>query len=277
MTKIKKLLKILGTFVRNPKSLARLLDEETEREKYVIRKYGYEYGLPAIDLLDLFSGFEETVEPYSFLEGTSLLIDLALLRALARRYDRCRYFEIGTWRGESVANIASIADECVSLCFSDDEMRQKKLSESIIKNHRFFSKELKNVTHIGHDSHSFDFTSFTKGFDLIFIDGGHYYEDIKNDTQKAFGLLRNNSSVIVWHDYGYSPERIRWPVLAGILDGCPEDKRSKLYHVSNTLCAIYIQGEFKTTFITFPQTPNKRFIVKVSATKMGQIRDNKPL
>lgn len=260
--------------VRDPRYLVKVLDKglvkvlDEEKKDYVTKKYGYKYGLPTIDLLDLFPNFEETVEPYSFLEGTSGSIDLALLKALARKYNHCRYLEIGTWRGESVANVASIADECVSIDFSDDEMRKRGFSSKIIKIQRFFSRDLKNVTHIGHDSHSFDFSVFSEKFDLIFIDGEHSYEGVKIDTQNAFTLLRNSNSIIVWHDYGWTPERVSWPVLAGILDGCPEEKRNNLYHVSNTICAIYTNGKFKTRFVTFPQIPNKSFTVKLSVARV---------
>jgi len=255
--------------IREPKCLVEALRvyEETEWKDHVMKRYGYEHGLPTTDLLDLFPNFAETVEPYSFLEGTSLPIDLALLKALARNYEHCRYLEIGTWRGESVANVASIADQCVSINLSGDEMRQRGLSKEFIDVHRFFSKNFKNISHIGHDSHSFDFSVFKKKFDLIFIDGDHTYKSIKIDTQNAFKLLRNIDSVIVWHDYGFSPERVRWSVLAGILDGCPKEKRKNLFHISNTLCAIYINRNFKTTFTAFPQMPNKSFKVKLCAVK----------
>src|SRR5437867_1939759 len=91
----------------------------------VLRNYGIRDGLPTIDVLDLVPDLEETIAPFSFLEGGSPAIDLAVLKALAKRYAECRYFEIGTWRGESVANVASVAKECISLSFSDQEMQQR--------------------------------------------------------------------------------------------------------------------------------------------------------
>ena len=36
--------------------------------------------------------------------------------------------------------------------------------------------------------------------DLIFIDGGHTYSVVKNDSEKAFGMLSKNG-IILWHDY----------------------------------------------------------------------------
>lgn len=268
MAEIRTVLRIFNALARDPKCLAKVLDKEAEKKDSVIKRYGLKYGLPTIDILDLFTSFEESLQPYSYLEGTSQTIDIALLKALARRYDHCRYLEIGSWRGESVANVASIADECISISFSDEEMRQLGFSNKFIQNNYFFSKDLKNVTHIRHNSRTFDFSPFLGSIDLVFVDGDHSYEGVKIDTHNAFRLLRDHSSVIVWHDYGFSSETVRWTLLAGILDGCPEEKRNNLYHVSNTVCAMYMKGKFKTTFEAFPQIPNKKFAVMISAVKL---------
>ncbi|MDD5529613.1 MAG: class I SAM-dependent methyltransferase [bacterium] len=271
MNKIKILLKILITVIRNPKCLYTIIssDEEKDKRNYVIKKYSYKYGLPCIDLLDLFPEFEETIAPYSFLEGTSIVTDLGLLKALAKRYLRCRYLEIGTWRGESIVNIANIAEKCISIDLSKDEMKEKGYSTTFINLCDFFSKSLPNISYIKKDSQKLDFSVFKEKFDLIFIDGDHSYESIKKDTQNAFKVLKNSDSIIVWHDYFINAvEKIKWSVLAGILDGCPKEKRGNLYYVSNTLCAIYIQGDFKAKFITSLQTPNKTFTVKLSAKKL---------
>ncbi len=269
MNNIKLLLKVAAALLKNPKSLIRVIDEESTFKDYLVKKFGHEHALPAIDLLELFPDFEEAVQPYSFLEGASPSVDLAVLKALARRYSPCRYLEIGSWRGESLANVASVAEACVSISLSEKEMRQAGLSEAFIKTHRVFSQSLKNVTHLGHNSQTFDFSSLGKKFDLIFIDGDHSYESVKIDTQNAFALLQDEQAVIVWHDYGFTPETVRWSVLAGILDGCPPEKRNHLYQVSNTLCAIYLNGKFKTSHTSFPQIPNKSFTVKISATKIN--------
>ena len=39
-------------------------------------------------------------------------------------------------------------------------------------------------------------------FDFIFVDAGHYYHEIKNDTEIAFKHLAPKG-MIVWHDYSY--------------------------------------------------------------------------
>src|SRR5262245_46100927 len=149
---------------------------ESSMSDYVARTYGFPDGLPVLDLLDLFPAFNEDVRPFAFLEGGSSPIDLALLKALARRYEECRYFEIGAWRGESLANVASVAKEGISLSLSDEGMRQAGWGDRHLATSKYFSRDLKNVVHIGHDSRTFDYTRYLGTCDLVFIDGDHSYD-----------------------------------------------------------------------------------------------------
>jgi predicted O-methyltransferase YrrM len=262
MSKIKTVIKCATTLLAHPSRLDRVLEDEDGWKAHVTQKYGRPNGLSTIDL-----PLEETIHTYSFLDGTSMLTDLALLKSLARRFEHCSFLEIGTWRGESVANVASVAEECTTMCLSDEEMRKAKYPDENILNHAIFSRKLGNVTHIGHDSRTFDFASLGKKFDLIFIDGDHSYEAIKSDTQNAFRLLKDESSVIIWHDYGFTPSSIRWSVLAGILDGCPAHAQESLHHVSNTMCAVFLRGSFKESYPTTWQLPEKVFTVSLHAEK----------
>lgn len=179
------------------------------------------------------------VAPFAFLDGGCIPPDLALLRALCDKYGVQDYLEIGTWRGESVANVADTGALCVSVNLPDQEMRDLGLDEDYVGLHRFFSEHLSHVNHIQANSHSFDFAKLDRKFDLIFIDGDHHTESIAKDTATAFSLLKSDNAMIVWHDYALGPETPRFEVLAGILDACPPEERKYLYHVSNTLSAIY--------------------------------------
>ena len=67
------------------------------------------------------------------------------------------YFEIGTWRGESVANIADVVANCITFNLPDEELKQLGFSEDYINMHRFFSKDIKNVQHLFGNSHKYNF------------------------------------------------------------------------------------------------------------------------
>ena len=273
MTNREKIVKLARTFTamcRHPVAFAEFAVAfgDSAMKDRVERMHGLKNGLPTLDLLDLFPDFEEQVSPYAFLEGGSTTIDLALLKALARRYDACRYFEIGSWRGESVANVASVAKECISLSLSDDEMRQAGWNDRYVATAKFFSRHLKNVVHIGHNSRTFDYTPYLGTCDLVFIDGDHSYDGVRADTEHAFRLLRDDRSAIVWHDYmRTSEENVEWGVVGGLLDGAPKEAVRHIYHVSNTLCALYIKGNFRTATAVVPAIPDKAFDVRIAARK----------
>ena len=136
-----------------------------------------------------------------------------------------------------------------------------------MKNNGLFLGAIPNLTRIGHDSSTFDFSSLGK-FDMVFVDGDHGYESVKQDTRSAFSVLRDERSVIVWHDYCVEHEAPWWSVMAGILDGAPEDERKRIRYVSNTLCAMYTRKEFPAAIVEHPAVPNKVFSVRVSARKL---------
>lgn len=234
-----------------------------DRKNYIKKKYNLLSGLPEIELQDLFPNFSETVDPFSHLYGTSLPIDLAVLKQFAKQYTNCEYMEIGSWRGESLANLSPVCKRCVSISLSDKEMKEFGLSDKTIDMQRFFSKDLPNVEHIGSNSMKFDFSTIGK-FDLIFVDGDHRYEAVKSDTENVFKLLKNENSIIVWHDYTEHYELIDWEVFSGILDGTPKEKLKNIYHIKNTLCAVYINKDIPKTAKNFPEIPKNRFSVVIS-------------
>ena len=118
------------------------------------------------------------------------------------------------------------------------------------------------------DSQSLDPSTLNEKFDLIFIDGSHSFDSVKGDTVTAFQLLRNDNSIVMWHDYcKTTAEQIRWEVLAGILDGSPPEAHQFIYHVSNTLSSVMIRRQFPTSTLSFPEIPNKSFRVEISASR----------
>lgn len=246
MGKFKKLLKALKIIIRKPYMLNLVIDENENWKSTVVEKYDLPNGLPQIQLNELFPNFSEHLESFSFLGGGSLPTDIALLKSLCKKFENTSYFEIGTWRGESVFNVANVAKECFTLNLSKKQIEELGFGKKYADAHFFFSKNLPNVTQLEGDSRTFSYAVLNKKFDVIFIDGNHVYDFVKSDTQKVFEHLIHENSIVVWHDYAYTPESLRFEVMNAILDGVPKKFHSNLYHVANTMCAIFVRGNFKS-------------------------------
>jgi predicted O-methyltransferase YrrM len=261
MNKIIKTIKALGILAKNPWKLNLILNQNEEWEKYVMKKY-QQISLPVIPFNSIIHD-TITVEPYAFLDGGSLPTDLALLKQLATDINDCKYFEIGTWRGESVSNVAATSAICFTLNLPESELLKHLNDKNFIASQQYFSNNLKNVTHLRGDSRTFDFEGLGIKFDLIFIDGDHHYEAIVSDTQNVLRYLCHENSIIVWHDYTYNPELIRYETMASILDACPEDLHRRIFHVENTNCAVLIKKKIASHTFKKYALPDHYFSVKI--------------
>ncbi|MBD3750633.1 MAG: class I SAM-dependent methyltransferase [Sphingobacteriales bacterium] len=237
---------ILFTIIRYPRTLNYILQNDLVWNKRLTNLHHLSNGFPVIQLEDIQSNFSETINTFSFLGGGSLPTDIALLKAVCKKFKRCSYFEIGTWRGESVVNVAEIADKCYTLNLSEDEILRRFKSKKYADLHGFFSRKNPKIIHLKGDSLEFNFASLNQKFDVVFIDGDHSFEAVKSDTKKVFKHLIHEKSVIIWHDYAYNPEMLRPEVICAIYEGTPKEFREHLYYVANTLCAIFIKDPFES-------------------------------
>lgn len=268
MKKISKVFRALIEIIRNPWILNNVLTDDSVWARLVKEKHQLDNGFPVVDINDLFPNFSESINSFAFLDGGSLPTDIALLKALSKKFDDCSYFEIGTWRGESVVNLAENAKECFTLNLSKEDILAIGGSQKYADLHGFFSKNKPNITQLEGNSMNFDFKALDKKFDLIFIDGNHVYDFVKNDTEKIFKHLLHEKSIVVWHDYAYTPEKLRPEIMAAILDGIPNEFKQNLYHVSNTMCAVFMRGKFKTSRFESTATPNKSFSISIAANSL---------
>jgi hypothetical protein len=268
MSKIGKALKALWWIARKPVLLNRVLTDEDTWQHYVKKGYQLPDGLPVVKLDQLVGSGNCALGPMTFLDGGSLPTDMMLLAGLAEEMEDCTYFEIGTWRGESAATVASRASSCYTLCLPDNEMARRGMHPATIQSHGLFSKGLKNVVQLHGDSRSFDFGGIHKKFDLIFIDGDHHFEVVKSDTEKVFEHLVHDESIVVWHDYGFQPDQVRFEVMAAILDGVGPERAGRIYHVAHTKSAIYTGKTLPSEPACFPAIPEEYFSTVISRHPM---------
>jgi len=258
-SRLKKTVKGLLAIAKNPWLLNHVLSDNSVWDTYIQKKYGIKDGLKVVDITTLFPCFTEALSTFAFLDGGSSPLDLSLIRALCKTTPNCTYFEIGTCRGESVANVADICSQCYTLDLPPAQFANKKEGSQV----GFFSKNLGNVTQLFGDSITFDYAGMGKKFDVIFIDGDHRYEFVKSDTANVFKHLVHENSIVIWHDYATDIIYPRKEVFAGILDGVPVALHKNLYHVSNSICAVYINKTLPTTNPSEIHIPTKKFKVSL--------------
>jgi len=261
-------MKALWWILRKPVLLNRVLEDEDSWQARVAGKYGLPEGIPVIGMDQLTGKDSALLHPLTFLDGGSLPTDLMLLATLAEGIGGCRYFEIGTWRGESVAIMAARCASCHTLCLTDAQMRKMGMHERTIQSHGMFSRGLENVTQLRGDSASFDFGGLKQRFDLVFIDGDHHYDRVLSDTRNVFEHLAHERTVVVWHDYGFHPDKVRFEVMAAILDGAGPERAGTIYHVAHTKCAVYTGLEFPSRPAEFPLLPSETYRVEITRKKL---------
>lgn len=133
--------------------------------------------------------------------------ELAVLCALAAVVDARRLFEFGTFDGRTSVNLLRNCPEG-HLCTLDlpDEMVQSSTLAStdggVGRRLRDANDVQDRYTQLRGRSDEFDYAPYAKTIDFVFIDAGHSYELVRNDTQAAAGMLRDNG-IIAWHDYGH--------------------------------------------------------------------------
>ena len=268
MNKFQKLLDFLSEIVNQPSLINLILDRNDAWKRKFEATYGHSHYLKQVQLSEISDSNTFEIPNVSFLGGGSMPTDLALLRILCQQVTNCKYFEIGTWRGESANNVADVTSVCYTLNLSNEELMALGLHEDYAKAQAVLSKDNPRITHLVGDSKEFDFAGLNKKFDVIFIDGNHHYDYVKSDTEKVFKHLVHENSVVVWHDYAYSPEDVRYEVYKAILDGTDKKIHQNIYHVANSMCAIYTKQDLKKSTLKIPVLPDKNFEVRFTKTDL---------
>lgn len=159
-------------------------------------------------------------------------------------------FEFGTCSGKTTALLAlnsSPESKVYSVTLNPSELPNlflgnsqdskaainNALSETIYDQFIFKNMSIKNkVNVIFQDSNKLNIDNFENSMDLIFIDGGHNYSCIKNDTEKAFRMIKN-FGYIFWHDYKVYKRSCK-DVVKYIHE---ISNTKKIFHIKNTsLC-----------------------------------------
>lgn len=230
--------------------------EKNNIKNYGIYKEDIEIYYPIEELKEINLGqffnkcdFSIKLDTLTFFQGGSTILDYAFLQALAKRFDRKRYLEIGSFMGESIRCLSSVCDDCVSISLEDKEMEQLFYSKCKSNFASYFMNNLCNVKQIKGDSKKINFKEINFEPDFVFIDGDHSYEGVFNDTQKVFDIINCDEAIVVWHDFRKAiTKQIRTETIKAVFDALDEDYKKNIFICDNNLCGIYIPKKYLKDF-----------------------------
>lgn len=144
--------------------------------------------------------------------GASIsMLEGAALAALIQKVGAKRIFEFGTYKGVSTTQLAlnlpddgmiytlDLPEDHPAYMLSISKAEERQIAAETGKG-TLIPQELRDkVTFLRSDSATFDTTPYLNSMDLVFVDGAHSYEYVKNDTEKGWEMLRPGG-IIAWHD-----------------------------------------------------------------------------
>lgn len=170
-------------------------------------------SVPAQDVL----GENISVNLHNFLpiDGNVCLDELIFISALSRKIQPRVVVEIGTFDGNTTLQLALNTPSDSRIFTLDlpvgaeggaqnDPKDEKFIASSRRVYRRFLGSEVEHkIIQCYGNSLTYDFAEFARNGkpQLIFIDAGHSYECVRNDSEKALAIL-DRGGIIVWQDYG---------------------------------------------------------------------------
>lgn len=185
---------------------------------------------------ELFPGIENESVPIGVINeqtGHTNKTDMLYVSAVAKHVRAEKMFEFGTYMGRTTLYLAhnNPKGQVYTLNLPPErDPRYAPFMGVLFKG----QEEEKRITQLHTDSREFDTTPYRQQFDFIFVDGDHSYELVKNDTQKAFELLKPGGT-IMWHDYA--------PKSEGLVRFFREFTQDRpLFRIRSTCLLVYIDG-----------------------------------
>lgn len=187
-------------------------------------------------LQELFAGIEEVSVPIGVINemtGHANKADMLYVASVAKHSGARKIFEFGTYMGRTTYAFAHNNPEAEVFTLNlpvEEDSTYAPFIGALLEGR----DEEKRVTKIQIDSQDFNTSPYKKQFDFVFVDAGHTYDLVKNDTEKAFELLKPGG-IIMWHDYAYKSDGlVRY--FKEFTQDCP------LFRIRSTCLLVYIDG-----------------------------------
>jgi predicted O-methyltransferase YrrM len=193
--------------------------------------------------------------------GGLTFLETAILVSLLKIVEPRHVFEFGTFLGATTVTLAmnsgrgthittldippeeldeihNHAAKPSSSSSEDNAIRDLSALKSGVVIDRARDEDKAKITRTWHNSLTLNVekAGYRGAFDLVFIDGGHDYRTVKNDTEKALEMMRSGDSIIVWHDFNS-------PIHTDVTEYVSEFARTRrVAHVGDTMIAFYAPG-----------------------------------
>jgi predicted O-methyltransferase YrrM len=213
---INKLLQLGGRLVqiisRNPRDLQHLLGMTHSAAGEILDPVADVRPIPSVDVLDICPGTQRWIlQSFPSVGASVSPMECAALAALTRLIGAKKAFEFGTYKGVSTTQLALNVGEngmVFTLDLPEDhpayslpipKPEERQIAAEGGKGMLIPRDLLDRVTFLRSDSAIFDEGPYIGTIDLVFVDGAHSYEYVKNDTEKGWKMLRPGG-VLAWHD-----------------------------------------------------------------------------
>ncbi len=208
---LEKLMRVVGSLMAHPSDVRKLFSHlVSEGSRFAANLWRCHSPIPFRDLEELFPGISQYPIP---LNG---VLDDYLIAAIASYFKVKVAFEFGTAQGITTLRVAEAMNAgeggmVITVDLPPDT--NPALLEASWINATTITKapgevlktkslEKTTIRQVLCDSRLLDISEFSGKVDLVYIDGGHDYEVVKNDSEKAFQLLNPaGPRIVLWHDY----------------------------------------------------------------------------
>jgi len=185
--------------------------------------------IPEVAIEGLLPGKEVRVTSQFFFDvpASISLLEAYSLALLMKRVGAKRVFEFGTYKGVSTTQLAlnlpsdgevhtlDLPDDGPALGLEISKDYEREIAAEGGKGSLIPEELLSRVVFIKNDSARFDPGPIEGTFDLVFVDGAHSSDYVRNDSEKGWRLLRPGG-VLVWHDFAPNhPEVVRYILTCG--------------------------------------------------------------
>ncbi len=199
---------------------------------------------PTLELTEIYPQLKQidiSLHNYNYRGGNISFGELTTIAAIVKHTNPKTIFEIGTFDGATTLQLARNSNDETKIYTMNippniQQTRLKSDSGDIFFRDKFTIGEMflgtpyKNkITQILSDSALYDYSPYYNSVDIVFVDGSHSYEYVKNDTEQALKMIKNGG-VIIWHDY------LVWNGVSDFLNEICN--KIKLVHIKGTSLVI---------------------------------------